>query len=384
MLLIKNGKIMPITGPILKKGCVLVGDDGKIAAVGADIPAPEGATVIDAKGKPVTPGLVEAHAHIGLNAEFMGGLIGPGNNETTDPLLPQIRALDGINPTDPSFTFARENGITTVCITPGSANIIGGTCTVLKTLGDCVDEMVIKDGAGMKCAFGENPKTAYGTNQKKAPKTRMAIAAMMRDFLYKAKQYQEDTDAGNNPKYDSKMHAMLPVMRREMPLKIHAHRADDIFTAIRICKEFDLKFTLDHCTDGALIADKLAGLGAPVLVGPSWGKRSKEELAHKSFSTPGALCNAGCEVSIITDANVVPIRYLALSAGLAVAEGLAWEDGWKAITINPAKALGVADRVGSLEPGKDADIVIWTADPLTAIAAKTYMTILDGKIVYKA
>lgn len=384
MLLIKNGKILTMADAMIENGCVLVGDDGKIAAVGTDLPAPAGAEVIDAEGKLVTPGLVEAHAHIGLNPEFMGGLIGPGNNETTDPILPQMRAIDGINPTDPSFTFARENGITTVCITPGSANIIGGTCTVLKMLGNCVDDMVLKEGAGMKCAFGENPKATYGNGQKKAPKTRMAIAAMMREFLQKAKQYQVEKDAGNNPKFEAKLDAMLPVMRREMPLKIHAHRSDDIFTAIRICKEFDLKFTLDHCTDGALIADRLAQIGAPILAGPSFGKRSKQELEHKSFATPKALCDAGCEVSIITDANVIPIRYLPLCAGLAVAEGLRWEDGWKAITINPAKALGVADRVGSLEVGKDADIVIWTADPLTAVAAKTYMTIMDGKVVYSA
>ena len=383
MLLIKNGHIKPVVGEELPSGCVLIGDDGKIVSVAAQIPAPEGATVIDAEGRLVTPGCVEAHCHLGLGAEFMTSLLISDHNESTDPVTPHMRAIDGINPLDQAFPNALTGGVTTVCTGPGSGNVIGGMFAAIKTAGDCVDDMVVKFPVAMKCAFGENPRNAYGKKSNKSPKTRMAVAAILRDTLAKARAYAECKDKGSMPNYDAKMEAMEPVIRGQLPLKVHAHRSDDIFTAIRIAKEFNVKIMLDHCTDGALIADRLAAAGYPVLAGPGFGKRQKEELAHKSFATPGVLHKAGVKVCIISDANVTPIECLPLFAGLAASEGLPMEAAWKAITIYPAEVMGIADRVGSLEPGKDGDVVIWTADPLTTIGGKAYTTIVDGKVVYQ-
>jgi imidazolonepropionase-like amidohydrolase len=236
----------------------------------------------------------------------------------------------------------------------------------------------------MKCAFGENPKRCYGQAGKKAPMTRMGTAALLRELLMKTQRYIEDKENGKNPAFNMKLEAMIPVLKKEMPLKAHAHRADDIFTAIRIAREFNLDMTLDHCTDGSLIADELAKEGLWAFVGPSLGSKTKIELAHKSFTTPGVLHEAGVKISIITDAPVIPLEYLPMCAGLAAKSGLPMEEAWKAITIHPANAIGIADRVGSLEPGKDADIVIWTADPLQTIGGEAYTTIINGQIVYQA
>lgn len=383
MLLIKNGHIRPIVGQELEKGCVLIGDDGKILSVGTDITAPEGTQVIDAEGRLVTPGCVEAHCHVGLGAEYLTNILSGEHNESVDPITPQMRAIDGINPADQAFANALTGGVTTICTGPGSANVIGGTFAAVKTYGKRVDDMVVRFPVAMKCAFGENPKNAHGKNSKKTPKTRMAIASLLREQLGKAKSYVQNKDAGNTPAYDVKLEALEPVIRKQIPLKVHAHRADDIFTAIRIAKEFDLNITLDHCTDGSSIAEELAREGFPALVGPSMGKRSKEELQAKSFSTAGVLHRAGVKVSVISDANVTPIEYLPLFAGLAASEGLPMEAAWQAITINPAEAMGIADRVGSLEPGKDGDVVIWTADPLTTIGGRAHTTIINGKVAYQ-
>lgn len=383
MILIKNAHLKTIADGDVENGCVLIGDDGKLAAVGKNIEAPEGAEIIDAEGRLVTPGLVEAHCHIG-GTEPMIGWAGSDINEGTDPITPQLRIIDGINPMSPDFKNARSGGVTAVCVAPGSANVIGGTAIAIKTYGNRVDDMVIKDPVAMKCAFGENPKNVYGQQLKKAPKTRMAIAALYREYLTRARQYAADKDAGKDVKFDPKLEALVPVVKGELPLKAHAHRTDDIFTAIRIAKEFNLKMTLDHCTYGHLIADQLAEEGYPALVGPSFGGRSKSELEHKVFDTAGVLHKAGVEVSIITDATVTPIENLSTFAGMAVSHGLPYEEAWKAITVNPARALGILDRVGSLEVGKDADVVIWTADPLTTIGGKSFITIIDGKIVYRA
>ena len=382
MLLIKNGFIKTMAGPDLENGCVLLGDDGKILAVDVDIEAP-GAQVIDAQGRLVTPGCVDAHCHIGLDNEACGWE-GHDYNEMADPITPHMRAIDSINPMDEAFPNALRGGVTSACTGPGSANVVGGTFVAIKLAGKRVDKMIIKDPIAMKCAFGENPKRVYGQGGKKSPMTRMATAALLRETLFKAKRYLEAKESGKDPNFDMKLEAMIPVIKGEIPLKAHAHRADDILTSIRIAKEFGVKLTLDHCTDGALIADELAEEGYPAFVGPSLGSKTKIELMHKSFETPKALADAGVNVSIITDAPVIPLQYLPMCAALAVKEGLSQEDGWKAITINPAKATGIADRVGSLEPGKDADIVIWTADPMETVGAESYITIVNGKIVYQA
>jgi imidazolonepropionase-like amidohydrolase len=244
--------------------------------------------------------------------------------------------------------------------------------------------MIIKDPVAMKCAFGENPKGAYGQSGHKAPVTRMATAAMLRELLFKTKNYLEAKEVGENPKFDMKLEAMLPVIKKEIPLKAHAHRADDIFTAIRIAKEFDLKLTLDHCTDGSLIADDLAAEGYPAFVGPSFGGKSKVELLHKEFNTSAALYNAGVPISIITDAPVTPIQYLTMCAGFAVKSGLPYDEAWKAITINPANQTGIGDRVGSLEVGKDGDVVVWNEDPLSVIGTEAFVTVIEGRVVYHA
>ncbi len=382
MLLIKNGYIKPMVGPDLECGCVLIGDNGKIVEVGQNISVPEGTEVIDAQGKLVTPGCVEAHCHIGLDNEG-NGWEGNDYNEIVDPLTPEMRAIDSIYPMDEAFGLALQGGVTTACTGPGSANVVGGTFAAIKLAGKRVDKMIVKAPLAMKCAFGENPKRCYGQNAKKSPMTRMGIAALLRELLFKSRRYLEDKESGKNPAFDMKLESMIPVMKKEIPLKVHAHRSDDILTAIRIAKEFGLQLTLDHCTDGTCIADELAEEGVCAFVGPTLGGKSKIELQNKSFETPAVLHKAGVPISIITDAPVIPLQYLPMCAGLAANAGLEMEEAWHAITINPAVQTGIGDRVGSLEPGKDGDVVIWNADPLTTIGGDAYMTIVEGKIVYK-
>ena len=383
MLLIKNGYIKPMVGQDIPNGCVLIGDDGKILSVAAEIDVPEGCQVIDAEGRLVTPGCVDAHCHIGLDNQGMGWE-GRDYNEIIDPLTPQMRAIDSINPMDEAFTLGLEGGVTTVCTGPGSANVVGGTFVAIKLHGKRVDKMIVKDPIAMKCAFGENPKRCYGQGLKKSPTTRMATAALLREILFKTRRYMEDKENGKNPGFDMKLEAMIPVLKGEIPLKAHAHRADDILTAIRIAKEFGAKMTLDHCTDGSLIADELAEEGLPAFVGPTFGGKSKIELQNKSFDTPKDLYNAGIKISIITDAPVIPIQYLPMCAALAANAGLPTDEAWKAITINPAVSTGIGDRVGSLEAGKDGDVVIWSADPMVTVGAAAHTTIVNGKIVHQA
>lgn len=383
MLLIQNGHIKPMVGEEIKNGAILIGDDGKIAALGASVSAPEGAQVLDAGGRLITPGCVDAHCHIGLDNEATGWE-GRDYNEIVDPITPQMRAIDSIYPQDEAFANALKGGVTTACTGPGSANVVGGTFAAIKLAGKRVDKMVIKHPVAMKCAFGENPKRCYGQGMKKSPMTRMATAALLRELLFKTVRYAQDKENGKNPPFDIKLEAMIPVIKGEIPLKAHAHRADDILTAVRIAREFDVKITLDHCTDGALIADELAEEGLPAFVGPSLGGKSKIELRNKSFTTPAVLHEAGVPISIITDAPVIPLQYLPMCAGLAVDAGLDYEEAWKAITINPAVQTGIGGRVGSLEPGKDGDVVVWTADPMTTVGAESYITIVDGKVVYQA
>ncbi len=381
MLLIKNGYINPIVGKDIENGCILIGDDGKIVKVAQDIEAPNGAEIVDAGGMLVTPGLVEGHCHLALadRIEWENN----DHNEKSDPLTPQMRAIDSFNPFDPAIKEAVKGGVTTACSGPGSANIIGGTFAAFKLNGKRADDMVIKNPIAMKCAFGENPKNFYGQQSKKAPFTRMGLAATLRDFLYRAEKYADDKKNGKDIPFDIKLEAMIPVMNGEIPLKAHAHRADDIFTAIRIAKEFNLKLTLEHCSEGHLIADELGKEGYATLVGPTFGSKTKVETKNKSFETAAVLNNAGLTVSIITDSPVIPLEKLSFCAGLAVADGLSESEAWKAITINPSKATGISERVGSLEVGKDGDVVIWNGNPLKEIGAKVHMTIIEGKIVYE-
>lgn len=383
MLLIKNGHVKTMTGDDITGGCILIGDDGKIVAVGTDIAAPEGAEVIDAEGRLVTPGCVDAHCHIGLDNEAMGWE-GRDYNEIVDPLTPQMRAIDSINPQDEAFELAIRGGVTSACTGPGSANVVGGTFAAIKLTGKRIDKMIIKEAVAMKCAFGENPKRCYGQGMKKSPMTRMATAALLRELLFKTQRYLSDKEEGKNPAFDMKLEAMIPVIKGELPLKAHAHRADDILTSIRVAREFGVRITLDHCTDGAVIADELAEEGLPAFIGPSLGNKSKIELKNKSFTTPAVLHEAGVPISIITDAPVIPLQHLPMCAGLAVSAGLDEETAWRAITINPATQTGIGDRVGSLEAGKDGDVVIWTANPINTVGAESYITVVDGKIVYRA
>ena len=380
MLFIKNGYVKTMAGEDIENGCLLIGDDGKIVAVGANIEAPAGAEVIDAEGRLVTPGCVEAHCHIGLHNEAVRWE-GLDINEIVDPLSPHLRAIDAIYPQDEAFALAVQGGVTSACTGPGSANVVGGTFTAIKLTGNRVDKMIIKDPVAMKCAFGENPKGCYG-GAKKSPMTRMATAALLREILFKARNYMNAKGTDKEPTFDMKMEAMIPVLKGEIPLKAHAHRADDILTSIRIAREFGVKLTLDHCTDGAIIADELAEEGYPAFVGPTFGNKSKVELKNKSFETPAALHNAGVPISIITDAPVIPLQYLPMCAALAVNGGLDVEEAWRAITINPANQTGIGDRVGSLEVGKDGDVVIWTANPMSNVGAESYVTVIDGKIAY--
>lgn len=368
-ILVENGKIKKIA-PVL---------EGRVI---------NEAKIIDAMGIDIYPGFVDAHCHLGLDG-FAVGFAGQDYNEYGDPITPQLSAIDGINPQDETFRMAREGGVTCVSTGPGSSNVIGGTFCVIKTQGRRVDDMVVKKKSAMKIAFGENPKNCY---KDKGVYSRMSVAAKLRETLNKAIIYEkklqeagypDNIDYSKMPAYDDKMEAMLPVIRREIPLKAHAHRADDIFTAIRIAREFDLDLRLDHTTDGALIAEELAKEGFPVAVGPSFGHPGKYETKNKGFDTPGILAAAGCQVSIITDSPVIEERYLPLCAGRAIHNGMSEFDALKAITIHAAKHIGAEARVGSIEEGKDADFVLVKGNPF-AVDTKILYTIIDGKIVYQS
>lgn len=377
MLLIKNGTVLTMAGKPIKMGQVLV-NEGKIISVGENISIPEDCEIIDANGGYVMPGIIDAHCHIGMWEDGLG-FEGDDGNEITDPATPQLRAIDAINPMDRSFTEAYENGVTCVCTGPGSANVIGGQFATIKTKGNRIDNMIVQQTASMKVAFGENPKRCYDA-KKQTPSTRMATASILREYLLKTKKYIEDKE--KNPSFDMKLESLIPVVKGELNIKAHAHRADDIFTAIRIAKEFGLKMTLEHCTEGHLIADELAREGFSAIVGPTFGTRSKVELRELSFETPAALHKAGVKIALMTDHPVIPVHHLPLCAALAVRSGLDEEAAFKAITINPAEILGISDRVGSLEVNKDADIVVFDKHPFD-IQAKTTCVLIDGEIAFK-
>lgn len=384
MYLLKGGKVLTMAGHTYERGDVLI-DGGKIIDVGIDLIAPLDAEVINAEGLTVMPGMIDAHCHLGMWENAMG-FEGADGNEATDPITPQMRAIDGINPMDKYFEEAYQAGVTTAVTGPGSANVIGGQFVAIKTYGKRIDDMIIKEPVAVKVAFGENPKSVYN-EQHKMPTTRMAVAALLRQELIKAQEYMEKLEQTKNdpdkkPDRDLGLEVLVKVLKREIPLKAHAHRADDIFTALRIAKEFKIDITLDHCTDGHLIADELVKENAKVIVGPSLSERSKIELTNLTFKTPGMLSKAGIDVAIMTDHPVIPLNYLPICAALAVKEGMDEMEALKAITINPAKIVGISDRVGSLEEGKDADIAVFDGNPLE-IKTKVKYVFINGEIVYK-
>ena len=365
-MLIKNGTVYDAVNPAPYKADIRV-ENGKIAEIAPELTAAADECVVDAAGLNVYPGFVDAHSHLGLDGYGMG-YEGQDYNEMGDIVASHLRALDSFNPQDKSIAMAAKGGVTTVGTGPGSANVLGGTFIAVKTHGSCVDDMVIDASVAMKCAFGENPKRCY---RDRGDSARMTTAAKLREQLFLAKDYlarkeAAGDDAAKAPKFDMKMEALIPVIKGEIPLKAHAHRADDINTAIRIAKEFGVKLTLEHCTEGHLIVDELVRAGVPVAVGPTLTNASKVELINKTFATPGILAKAGLQVSIITDAPVIPQSYLPLCAGLAVKAGMDKFAALQAITINPAKHLGVESRVGSLEAGKDADIVLVEGDAMVS------------------
>ena len=390
MLLIKNARLLTMAGKEYNNGYIAV-DEGKITALGEDgaeaerLEAAGCSEVIDAKGCHVLPGFIDAHCHVGI-CEDAVGFEGDDGNEMTDPVTPHLRAIDAIYHADRAFIEAREGGVTTVVTGPGSANVIGGQFAALKTYGRCVEDMIIREPVAMKVAFGENPKTVYH-EKRQSPMTRMATAAILRESLMKTREYKQmlddyerDSENFDKPDYDMKLEALLMVLKGDIPLKAHAHRADDILTAIRIAKEFGVKITIEHCTEGHLITDILLEENVSAITGPFLTDRSKIELKNQSAKTPGIMSRAGIRTAIMTDHPCTPIQYLPLCAAVAVKEGMDEYEALKAITINAAEITGIADRVGSLEIGKDADIIIMDGPPLE-LKSKVMYTIINGQVV---
>ncbi len=386
MLLLKNGNVMTMAGPAFV-GDVAI-ENGKIVAVGQSLSYSD-AEVRDVTGMTVMPGIVDPHCHIGMWEDAMG-FEGADGNECTNPITPELRAIDAINPYDRCFEEAAAGGVTTCVTGPGSANVIGGQFVAIKTYGDSVDDMVLRFPVAVKAAFGENPKRVYnGKNQ--TPSTRMATAALMRKALIEAQEYNEKLERGKAdpekmPERNLGKEILARVIRRELPMKIHAHRADDILTAIRICREFKLRYTLDHCTEGYLITDKLKEALSEdcegIIVGPLLTDRSKIELKNLSFKAPKVLEQAGIEYAMMTDHPVTPEQYLPICTAIAVREGASEEGALKAITINAAKITGIADRVGSIEVGKDADIAVFSGHPFD-FRSRCVLTLVNGKVAHE-
>ena len=379
-MVIINGKIFPMEGKNIENGYVRT-KDKVIEDIGdmSSFQLQKDEAVLDVQGAWVLPGLIEAHAHIGITEEKWG-VIGDDGNEGTNPVTPTLRAIDAINPMDPAFHDAIEAGITSVMAGPGSANVVGGQFVFIKTQGRCIDNMIVKHPAAMKVAFGENPKTAYG-DKDIYPSTRMATAALLRKTLFEAVQYKKAKENGDLDHEDFEMEPWMPVLNREIPMKAHAHRADDILTAIRIAKEFEVDITIDHGTESHLIVDEIKVSGFPVIAGTELTSRSKLEVQNMTFKTNRILHEAGVLFAITTDHPVALIQHLPICAGLAVKSGLPMQEGLKAMTINAARICRVDDRVGSLRKGKDADIAIFSGNPME-ISTRTLYTIIDGEIIY--
>ena len=379
---ITGGHVVPIEGDPIENGTVVL-VDGKIVAVeGADFKPPPGAEVIDATGKWVLPGFIDAHVHLGASEEA-GGWAGSDTNELTGPVQAQVRIVDAINPADIGFRDAIEGGVLNVNVNPGSGNPIGGQTAAIRCWGRTVDDMVLRNPAGLKSALGENPKRVYG-ERKETPATRLGTAAVIRSALVQASNYLENLSAERSeptPR-DLKLEALGKVLQGEIPWRQHCHRADDIATAMRIAEEFGYRLVIDHGTEAHLLADKIAAAGIPVVIGPLMTSRSKVELRNRSLANPGRLAAAGVEISITTDHPVVPIHFLIHQATLAVKEGLDPVTALRAVTINPARVIGVDDRLGSLTVGKDADVVIWSGDPLD-VMSRAERAYLDGREIYR-
>ena len=383
---ITGGRIVPITGSDIEHGTVLV-TGGRIAAVGDSVEIPDGAEVIDAAGSWILPGFIDAHAHVGVSEEAEGWA-GQDTNEMTEPVTAQVRAIDAINPADLGFRDAISGGVLAVNVNPGSGNPIGGQTVALKCWGRTVDQMALRQPSGMKSALGENPKRVYG-DQKKTPSTRLGTAAVIRGALVAAANYLERIDAeARKPEAerkpverDLKLEALGLVLRKQIPWRQHCHRADDIATAIRIADEFGYDLVIDHGTEAHLLADLIAARGTPVIIGPLFTSRSKVELRNRSLANPGRLAKAGVTIAITTDHPVVPINFLVHQASLAVKDGLDRETALRALTINPARIAGIDDRLGSIEPGKDADLVIWSGDPLDVLS-RAVRVFVDGAEIY--
>ena len=380
--LIKNAEILTMTGKNYNDGCILF--DEKIIYIGENKPF-EADKVIDAKGNIVMPGLIDAHCHVGMFEDSLG-FEGDDGNEDSDPVTPHLRAIDAINPFDRGFEEARGAGVTTVVTGPGSANPVGGQFAAVKTYGICVDDMIIKAPAAMKMALGENPKCVYNEKEE-APVTRMGTMALIRELFIKSQEYlrqleayEENSEDNEKPEFDMKLEAMIPVLRREIPVKIHAHRADDICSAIRIGKEFNVDVTIEHCSDGDAVAPILEREKLPVMLGPTLSDRSKPELRNLTFDTYRNLSDRGLDVAIITDHPEITIENLPLCAAMAVKHGMSEEKALEAITITAAKNCRIDDKIGSLSVGKDADIAVFTDLP-TRFDAVCAMTFIDGKRV---
>src|SRR5918911_2090199 len=395
MIFIKDARVLPMTldaqgnQQIWDRGAVLIGDDGKIAGAGpeAEMQAPEGAEIVDASGKVVTPGFIDAHTHVGIG-EMGIGREGQDTNESTDPITPQVRAIDATYPGDTAFADALAAGITAVNVMPGSGNVIGGLAVLIKTHGTRIDDMVVRHPTGLKAAMGENPKRSFG-DQKKMPSTRLGVAALMREHLVKAHNYLQKRDAAElstDPtkpfERDLKLEAIGMVLRKEIPIRWHAHRSDDILTALRIRDEFGFDMVLDHATEAHLLADELIKRNIPAVVGPTLTARYKVELKGRTLATPGLLVKAGVKVALTTDHWVVPVQYLPIALIMAVREGLDRAQALKLVTSNPAEIMGVSERIGSLRPGNDADLVIWSGDPLD-IYNRAEQVYINGKKVYQ-
>ena len=380
-MIIRNALIHDAVNPVPYQGDILI-RDGKLISVGEK--AEEDDEILDAAGLNAYPGFIDAHSHIGLDG--YGGPTGTtyDYNEMNDICCPQLRGFDSYYALDPAIPMALAGGVTTVAAGPGSANVLGGTFFAVKLYGKTVEENMLREAIGMKCAFGENPKRCY---KDKCDSARMTTAAKLREMLFEARDYKLRKEAAGSdyskyPKFDMKMEALIPVLDRSIPLKAHAHRSDDIMTALRIAREFNVRITIEHCTEGHLIVNELKEADVPVAVGPTLTNASKLELLNKSWTTPGILASAGLQVSIITDAPVIPQQYLPLCAGLAVKAGMDPFLALQAITINPAKHIGVEYRVGSLEVGKDADIVLTDGNPMVSDTVVRYV-IVDGKVLFR-